>query len=246
MVLWFAGTAFLTAWLVFRDPSFDYRLVMLGAVLPDAVDACFGGAAVMHSVVTSVVLLVVVMLVTIHRRSLRRHLIALPDRHLPAPRVRRVHDERGLLVAVRGRQPRRPTAAGGGPGRVEPPPRAGRSRHPRVGLAPLPALRSGPSPALRAGGTARSSAGEMTGRRPPAEALAAALVVCSTAIDARARPPRPDRCERAGTPARPARPAARRRRSRTSGRGGEGARPAEPHHLEPAASGARDCRGARW
>jgi hypothetical protein len=78
VALWFAGTAFLTAWLVFRDPSFDYRLLIVGAVLPDVIDAFFGGAAVMHSVVTSVVLLVVVMLATVHRRSLRRHLIALP------------------------------------------------------------------------------------------------------------------------------------------------------------------------
>jgi hypothetical protein len=78
VALWFAGTAFLTAWLVFRDPSFDYRLLIVGAVLPDVIDAAFGGAAVMHSVITSVVLLVVVMLATVHRRNLRRHLIALP------------------------------------------------------------------------------------------------------------------------------------------------------------------------
>jgi hypothetical protein len=78
MLLWFAGTAFLTAWLVFRDPSFDYRLVMLGAVLPDAVDVLFGGAAIMHSVVTVVVVLAVVMVATVQRRTLRRHLIALP------------------------------------------------------------------------------------------------------------------------------------------------------------------------
>jgi hypothetical protein len=78
MVLWFAGTAFLTAWLVFRDPSFDYRLVIVGALLPDVVDAFFGGTGPMHSVAGSVVLLAVVMVATIHRRSLRRHLIALP------------------------------------------------------------------------------------------------------------------------------------------------------------------------
>lgn len=78
MVLWFAGTAFLAVWLIFRDPAFDYRLVIVGALLPDVVDAAFGGAAVMHSVLGSILLLVVVMVATIGRRSLRRHLIALP------------------------------------------------------------------------------------------------------------------------------------------------------------------------
>jgi hypothetical protein len=78
VVLWFAGTAFLAVWLIFRDPAFDYRLVIVGALLPDLVDAVFGGAAILHSVFGSVVLLGVVMLATIGRRSLRRHLIALP------------------------------------------------------------------------------------------------------------------------------------------------------------------------
>ena len=35
MLLWFAGGAALIVWVVFKDPSIDYRLVMLGAVLPD-------------------------------------------------------------------------------------------------------------------------------------------------------------------------------------------------------------------
>ena len=78
MVLWFAGTAFLAVWLIFRDPAFDYRLVIVGALLPDVVDAAFGGAALAHSVLGSIVLLFLVMLLTIGRRSLRRHLIALP------------------------------------------------------------------------------------------------------------------------------------------------------------------------
>ena len=64
--------------MVFRDPSFDYRLVIVGALLPDVVDAAFGGSALAHSVLGSVVLLGVVMVATIGRRSLRRHLIALP------------------------------------------------------------------------------------------------------------------------------------------------------------------------
>jgi hypothetical protein len=75
---WFLGGSLLVVWTVFHDPGFDYRLVMVGSLLPDVVDAPFGGARVAHAVVASVVLLVVVMLATIGRRSLRRHLLALP------------------------------------------------------------------------------------------------------------------------------------------------------------------------
>lgn len=78
MLLWFLGGALVIAWAVFRDPAVDYRLVMLGAVLPDLVDLPFGGARAAHSVTFSVALLVVVMLATIGRRTLRRHLLALP------------------------------------------------------------------------------------------------------------------------------------------------------------------------
>jgi len=65
-------------WLVFRDPAIDYRMVVLGALLPDLVDAPFGGARVLHTVVASVVLLGVVMIATRGRRILRRRLIFLP------------------------------------------------------------------------------------------------------------------------------------------------------------------------
>lgn len=78
MLLWFAGTSFLAVWLVFRDPAIDHRLVMVGAVLPDAVDGITGGPWVLHSVAGSVALLALVMGVTVKRRLLRRQLIALP------------------------------------------------------------------------------------------------------------------------------------------------------------------------
>jgi hypothetical protein len=78
MILWFLGGAFLIVWLVFRDPAFDYRLLFVGVLAPDAVDALFGGARVLHSLLFSVALLVVVMLATVGRRALRRRLIALP------------------------------------------------------------------------------------------------------------------------------------------------------------------------
>ena len=34
MILWFAGVSFVFVWWVFRSPALDYRLVMLGSVLP--------------------------------------------------------------------------------------------------------------------------------------------------------------------------------------------------------------------
>jgi hypothetical protein len=78
LILWFAGTSFLAVWLVFRDPAIDHRLVMVGALVPDAIDGLTGGPWIFHSVLASVVLLGAVMLATVGRRRLRRQLIALP------------------------------------------------------------------------------------------------------------------------------------------------------------------------
>ena len=77
MALWFAGMALATVWLVFRDPALDYRLVVVGALLPDGVDAASGGR-VMHTVLFSALLLAVVMLATRHRRNRRRHVLTVP------------------------------------------------------------------------------------------------------------------------------------------------------------------------
>ena len=78
MLLWFAGLSVALVWSVFRDPRLDYRLVVVGALLPDVVDGVFGGARVMHSVLASIALLVVVMVSTTGRRPLRRRLLAVP------------------------------------------------------------------------------------------------------------------------------------------------------------------------
>ena len=78
MLLWFWGTAFLTVWAVFHDPSIDYRVLFVGAILPDLIDAPFGGARVAHSVTFCVAVLVVVMLATIGRRPRRRRRLVLP------------------------------------------------------------------------------------------------------------------------------------------------------------------------
>jgi hypothetical protein len=78
VLLWFVGTAVVTIWLVFRDPRFDYRLLVAGSIAPPAVDAWFGGARMLHSLAFSVGLLVVVMLATVGRGPLRRTLLGLP------------------------------------------------------------------------------------------------------------------------------------------------------------------------
>ncbi len=78
MLFWFLGTAVVSVWFVFRDSGFDYRLLLVGAVLPAGVDALFGGARVLHSVTFSVVLLAVLMLVTPGRKPIRKMLLGLP------------------------------------------------------------------------------------------------------------------------------------------------------------------------
>ncbi len=78
MVLWPVGVALGLVWLVFRDPAFDYRMVVVGALLPDLVDAPFGGARLAHTLLAAVAVLTVVMLATRGRRHLRRSLLAVP------------------------------------------------------------------------------------------------------------------------------------------------------------------------
>lgn len=77
MFLWFIGTAVITVWYVFRDPRFDYRLLIVGSVLPE-LDALFGGMRWLHSLACSVLLLGVVMVVSIGRKQLRKLLLGLP------------------------------------------------------------------------------------------------------------------------------------------------------------------------
>ncbi len=77
MFLWFIGTAIMTVGLVFRDPRFDYRLLIVGSVLPIG-DGLFGGARALHSLTVSVVLLAVLMLATSGRKPIRKMLLGLP------------------------------------------------------------------------------------------------------------------------------------------------------------------------
>jgi len=77
MFLWFIGTAVLAVAYVFRDPTFDYRLLIVGSVLPLA-DVVTGGAGVLHTLVLSLILMVVVMLSTVGRRPVRKLWLGLP------------------------------------------------------------------------------------------------------------------------------------------------------------------------
>lgn len=78
MLFWFLGTAVVAVWFVFRDPAFDYRLLLVGAVLPAIVDGFVGGARVLHSVTFSVALLAALMLATSGRKPVRKMLLGLP------------------------------------------------------------------------------------------------------------------------------------------------------------------------
>ena len=78
VLFWFVGTAILTIWWVFRDPLFDYRLLVIGSIAPPAVDVWFGGARVLHSLAFSVGSLAVVMIATVGRPALRRTLLGFP------------------------------------------------------------------------------------------------------------------------------------------------------------------------
>ena len=78
MFFWFTGTAVVSVWYVFRDARFDYRLLAVGAVLPDVIDLPGGHARWAHSLTVSVAVLVAVMIATAGRRPIRRLLLALP------------------------------------------------------------------------------------------------------------------------------------------------------------------------
>lgn len=77
MFFWFIGTAVVAVGFVFRDPRFDYRLLVVGSVVP-LLDGLFGGARALHSITVSIALLTVLMLVTAGRRPIRKTLLGLP------------------------------------------------------------------------------------------------------------------------------------------------------------------------
>lgn len=76
MVIWYAASAVVITFVVFRTPAIDYRLVALGAVIP-VIEAPVGGGP-LHALVTPTLVLVVIMALTRHRRLLRRQWLGLP------------------------------------------------------------------------------------------------------------------------------------------------------------------------
>jgi hypothetical protein len=79
LFLWFATLAIAGVFLVFRDSAIDYRLIAVGALLPDPIDAVLRqGIGPLHSVITAVAVLIVVMVATIGRRTIRRKILAIP------------------------------------------------------------------------------------------------------------------------------------------------------------------------
>jgi hypothetical protein len=77
MLLWFAGGAVLIVWLVFRSPAIDYRLVVVGALLPLA-ELPFGSPRILHSLTGAAAALALVMVLTPRRRLVQRRLVAIP------------------------------------------------------------------------------------------------------------------------------------------------------------------------
>jgi membrane-bound metal-dependent hydrolase YbcI (DUF457 family) len=74
---WFIGTAIVTIAMVFRDPRFDNRLLIVGCVVP-ALDGVLGGSRALHSITVSIALLAVVMIATKRGSARRRTLLGLP------------------------------------------------------------------------------------------------------------------------------------------------------------------------
>jgi hypothetical protein len=77
MFFWFIGVGVLLVVAVFQSPALDYRLVMVGSVVP-LLDAVTGGPWLLHTLLASVAALVVVMLTTQRRRLVRRRWLAIP------------------------------------------------------------------------------------------------------------------------------------------------------------------------
>ncbi len=73
MVLWFVFGSIFGVWNVFQSPGLDFRLIMVGALLPGLLDLPFGAQAYAHTLLAATVVLVATMLATTGRgRRLRR------------------------------------------------------------------------------------------------------------------------------------------------------------------------------
>ena len=77
MLVWYAALAAIGVWAVFDSPALDYRMVMLGAVLP-VPELALGRPGPLHSLTTAVAVLAAVMLATRGRRLVRRRWLGIP------------------------------------------------------------------------------------------------------------------------------------------------------------------------
>ena len=78
MFLWFVGTALTAMWFTFRDPALDHRLLVLGVLLPQAIDGLIAPASVLHTLAAPIIVMMGLMICTIGKRRLRRRLLAIP------------------------------------------------------------------------------------------------------------------------------------------------------------------------
>lgn len=76
MLLWFAGLSWLAVWRIFRSPTIDYRLVVVGALLP-LVDLALGRPTVVHTLLGPVVAFALVAVVTRRRRLASRRWVGI-------------------------------------------------------------------------------------------------------------------------------------------------------------------------
>lgn len=77
MVLWFAALSFALVLLVFDSAALDYRLIMLGSLLP-WLDFLIADPWVLHSVFAPVALMIAVMLLGWGRRLVQRRWLGVP------------------------------------------------------------------------------------------------------------------------------------------------------------------------
>lgn len=77
MFFWFVGLSLVVVWMVFRSPAVDYRLIVLGALLP-LVELPFGEPRFLHSLAAPVLFMVLIMVVARGRRLRQRQLVGVP------------------------------------------------------------------------------------------------------------------------------------------------------------------------
>jgi len=76
VLIWFAAGAVAIVWGVFQSPSIDFRMVMLGAVLPLVETPWQDGP--LHTLAAPTLVLVGVMAATVGRRLVRRRWLGVP------------------------------------------------------------------------------------------------------------------------------------------------------------------------